>query len=296
MKDTYRLVLSGASGYLASSFLEYLCVQHEQFFSDFFLLDKDFSEKDFSPKTYKLFSELSAFYKIDLLRPFDLEDLLNKLKKTENIKQVFMHTAHLKNLESEKKLISSISENFPDTYFIYFSSAAVYGESEDKKARSVSDRCKPISDYGRYKLELEKLVAKSFSKHLILRIANPYGKEKSTKGVWKIFQTKILEQIEAQKKSKHIKIKLEINAESPGQIVRDFIYVDDLCANLYKFIKLESLGILHLSSGSGQSLEEMSKKILLEIIQDKALNQDRLALSFVYRGLKEGDIKFSILY
>ena len=291
MEGRPRLILSGANGYLASNFLEYIQKNNLNFFSEFFLFDKASDDK-------------KDLYGLDLLDPKQQELLINKMngfRKNEN--KIFIHTAFLKDLEQEKIFLGKLAKNFPEIYFVFFSSASVYGESADKKPRRVGDPCMPVSDYGRYKLEMELFIKKNFSNHLILRISNPYGKEKNIKGVWKIFETKILEQLEFElsrinKKlyGNKIKIQLDLNSEIPNEIVRDFIYIDDLLANLWTHIISGSKGIINLSSAQGMTLEEMSEKILQQIIKEKSLNPEDLELTFNYSGFKEGDIRFSVLY
>ena len=70
------------------------------------------------------------------------------------------------NILGSKNVFSPATKN--KCKIIFTSSAAVYGDSKTKE----DSRCKPISDYGRSKLEAEKLLDKN---SFIVRLFNVYG-------------------------------------------------------------------------------------------------------------------------
>ncbi|MDD9899046.1 MAG: SDR family oxidoreductase, partial [Candidatus Melainabacteria bacterium] len=144
---------------------------------------------------------------------------LDVIARSETTKQsrdrsfdTIIHASHFGDLTAEKEFISSLPG---DCYFVFFSSAAVYGDTGLEGA-SVEDEPKPINDYGRYKLELENLIRNKFPQHLILRISNPYGKENRPGGAYQIFKQAIAD-----------KQPVKIYADQPETVFRDFIYIDD---------------------------------------------------------------------
>lgn len=236
------LVITGASGYLGSELLKHI-------------------------KHY----ELRLSDQIVILNRQNIN--YNRLKEALSTNSACIHMAHMKDMQAEKDFIDSIYESNKEVYFIYFSSAAVYGEAINNGAHNTRDNCKPINDYGHYKLEIENYIQAKFKNHLILRISNPYGKEPEGK---KSFYTIVKEKI-SQEQS------LEIHSESPNQIIRDFIYIDDCIEKIYQLTKAQAHGIHNVSSGKGLSLEEFIKLNFSEKLEIK------------YTGFKAAEIKHSVL-
>ncbi len=85
--------------------------------------------------------------------------------------------AYLKDLNSTKNLLIAV-RNLNIKYFIYASSCDVYGHNEIKNVKE-NIQCKPISNYGKNKYRIEKLIKilleKSYTKYFILRIFNVVG-------------------------------------------------------------------------------------------------------------------------
>ncbi|MDA0773138.1 MAG: SDR family oxidoreductase [Cyanobacteria bacterium] len=180
-----------------------------------------------------------------------------------------IHAAHFNDLQAESEFIGSIPR---DTYFVFFSSAAIYGETRLEGA-DVKTNPEPINDYGRYKLKLEQLVQDRFPAYLILRISNPYGGEPSQRGVYQIFKSKI-EQGQV----------LNINANQAGEIVRDFIHIDDFISKTLALLEIKAKAIVNLSSGQATCLEDFARAI-----------DSSKALSFNYTGSKDHEIQISVL-
>lgn len=238
-----KILVTGATGYLASNLLN-----HSSIFEGALLQDRTI-------KKARLDSDNYNFHECELRAEQAV---------------IVIHTAHIGDIEKEKKFIRSFP---PTTYFIFFSSAAVYGEGLD---RTTDTGCFPISDYGNYKLELEDLVEEHFKNYAILRIANPYGKEPGgVKSVYKIFERSI--------KSGQA---ITINSEGPKQIIRDLIHIDDLCKQILKVITAKKVGIFNISTGSKTYLEDLAQAIA---------KKENKRVQIQYAGFKEGDIKESSL-
>ncbi len=281
MQKNAVLLITGASGYIASNFIKY-CAENSDFLTGFqkiILLDRSLKarltaylqeNKIANAKTYQI--DFSQNYNLDL----DLE---------ENQLIYCIHTAKTKNLDDDKRFFEKLRA---PCYMIYFSSAAVYGEpiNEDQLKIPVTENSptKPISDYGSHKLEVEKLVQEYFQDHLILRIANPYGKEDETKSVVALFE-QCFKKIQPTRESAEENL-ISINAESANEIIRDFIYIDDFSKSVLALIKKKINGIINISSGKSNTLEE-----LISLLSKKYKKTYKIA----YRGYKKGDIKHSAL-
>ena len=244
----YSALVTGATGYLASHLLNDLG------YSDLLLLDRTFKEG-------RITLDKASFQVIE-------QDLSQNPKIVSSNFETLIHAAFVNNNEAELEFLRQIPTN---TYVIFFSTAAVYGEG---LKHSTQDQAEPINEYGRNKLELENYISENFPKHLILRIANPYGKEFGIKGFYQIAKNKFA-------KSE----KLQLNCTKPGELVRDFMTIDDFVSKVKELITKKAQGIYNISSGQGQSLEEFLAKELPEFDSNM----------IEYTGLRENEIKTSVL-
>lgn len=138
----------------------------------------------------------------------------------------------------------------------------------------------PINHYGSVKLCIESVLRtfnkQSHSKMLIARISNPYGPgQDSKKGVGFI---------DAALKKTIKKEPIEIWGD--GSIVRDYVYIDDVCKMLLSLIDYEGdCDVFNLSSGEGISLND--------IIHE--LNKMGLNPTVVYKDSRSVDVEKVIL-
>ena len=264
-----KAIITGGTGYIGSNLLE-----------NFIGIDITVCDRTIKKQNLKNPS-CFQYIELDLIQ----EPLLKDFELAVQDSQIFIHSSFLGNLEQEKKLIDSIAKLNPDIKFVYFSSAAVYGDLENEYKEnphasfSEESLCEPINDYGQVKLKCEELVKNTFSNHLILRIANPYDKEVNNKGIYKLFKSK-LEQGERT---------LNLNADFPEQIIRDFIHIDDLCKQITSLITNDQTGTFNISSGKGRTLEDL----IQELCADLKINFQSIELN--YTGYKPDEIKISVL-
>ena len=109
----------------------------------------------------------------------------------------------------------------------------------------------PISSYGIVKGSIERYLGLYEQLHrfrpLIVRPANPYGPRQSESNFLGFITTML--KLAADDR--------EATVFGDGSIVRDFVYIDDLCDLLLRGIEAEATGIYNCGSGSGASLMQM---------------------------------------
>lgn len=165
--------------------------------------------------------------------------------------------------------------------FVYFSSGGtIYGESEQLTLKE-EVLCHPTSYYGYSKLIIEEYLRLANKKnnllYLILRPSNPYGRFQNPK-----------------KKQGFIAVALDkiINNESieiwgDGSVIRDYIYIDDLCSILVDLLKNNIINMtLNVGSGVGHSLIEITKA--LAYVSGKEI-------SIVFKDARQVDISKTVL-
>lgn len=278
-----KLLFTGASGYLGSSLIN--AYDLAEFIT---VIDRTFKYKKFTRDfTYHLFQS-------------DLSNLGLSFANHE----VCIHAANLSNLEEEQFFLQKLQRENPNIYLVYLSSSAIYGEvyplvSREKLSSvqllsnaikainltpynyspiSEGSSLNPLSSYGLHKLETEKLIRDLFPNHLILRITNPYGGNQE-KGFAFVVQ-KILESRDQSL--------VKLNADFPGQIVRDFIHIDFFTQIFYSALQLRLIGTYNLSGSEGLSLESFIERYQKEFGVSRPL-------SLEYLGANPSEIRFSVL-
>ncbi len=282
MPNKPLLLVTGASSYLGANLLNF-AAEKTGFLNKFSLImltDRTLKVERLSEK----FKGNTRLVQVNLSQKAQIDKLRTKLKEVLKPEQAIycVHAARTEDLEADKNLFTLLRELAP-TYMIYFSSAAVYGELRDEasatKPISEDETPNPLSEYGEHKLATEKIIQNEFEKHLILRIANPYAREPRAKSVISLFETEI-------RKCPYETVSLDLNADKPGQILRDFIHIDDFSAAVIMSINKEIQGIVNISTAKGTTLEEITK--LLGQKHKKFIN-------IRYEGALHDDIKVSVL-
>ena len=160
---------------------------------------------------------------------------------------------------------------------IVASSAAVYGEGNEKYKITEQTKLNAISPYGESKIEMEKEIIKFCSNnqinYVILRFFNIYGIGQSPEYAGVI--TKFLKNI--------------INEESlqifgDGLQTRDFVAIHDVIQSIYNALMYKQSGIFNIARGEKITIKELAKLMIL-------LSNKTLGIEYVKS--KKGDIKYS---
>ena len=160
---------------------------------------------------------------------------------------------------------------------IVASSAAVYGEGNERYKITEQTKLNAISPYGESKIEMEKEIIKFCSNnqinYVILRFFNIYGLNQSMEYAGVI--TKFLEKIE---KSENLII------FGDGMQTRDFVAIEDIINSIHNAIEYTENGIFNIASGEKITIKELAKLMIL-------LSNKTLGIEYVKS--KKGDIKYS---
>ena len=160
---------------------------------------------------------------------------------------------------------------------IVASSAAVYGEGNEKYKITEQTKLNAISPYGESKIEMEKEIIKFCSNnqinYVILRFFNIYGLDQSMEYAGVI--TKFLEKIE---KSENLII------FGDGMQTRDFVAIEDIINSIHNAMEYTENGTFNIASGEKITIKELAKLMIL-------LSNKTLGIEYVKS--KKGDIKYS---
>ncbi|RLI78723.1 hypothetical protein DRP07_10795 [Archaeoglobales archaeon] len=140
-------------------------------------------------------------------------------------------------------------------YFIYPSSAAVYGEIEEELARE-NLPLNPLNKYGAMKASCEALCRGYYNSHglgtIVLRFTNIYGV-----GTYPKWRTAVTNFIKRALSGENLIV------HGSGEQKRDFIHIDDV-VEVYKFIIKPQAkgGIFNAGSGYVASIREVAETVL----------------------------------
>lgn len=141
--------------------------------------------------------------------------------------------------------------------FIYFSSGgAIYGNSTCG-IFSEHMKCNPVTLYGLGKLFIENYIitaaCSSELHYLIIRPSNPYGRFQKTDGRQGVIAASVGRLLKGEK----------IQVWGDGSVVRDYIFIDDLCSITLSLLKLNVKNeIINVGSGGGYSVSDIVKMIV----------------------------------
>mgnify|MGYP000019857538 FL=1 len=180
------------------------------------------------------------------------------------------------NVKGTEKILEVCKKNNVKK-IIVASSAAVYGEGNEKYKITEQTKLNAISPYGESKIEMEKEIIKFCSNnqinYVILRFFNIYGLNQSMEYAGVI--TKFLEKI---KKSENLII------FGDGRQTRDFVAIEDIINSIHNAMEYTENGIFNIASGEKITIKELAELMIL--LSNKTLDIE-------YVKAKKGDIKYS---
>jgi UDP-glucose 4-epimerase len=288
-----KILITGGAGYIGSA-TSYLMLKKK---IQPIIIDKLIYKKQ------NIIPKKSIFYKTNISNI----NLIKKIIKKHNITSV-IHFAAYKDVEESisnpakykinnylltKRFIKCCKENGVK-YFIFSSTAAVYGNLKKNKKVSENFPLKPISMYGLTKKQIEeylkKITDKNF-KFFSLRYFNVLGADKNLKygpiGLnISSFSNNLYKSI---LRKKVFKIFGDNHNTQDGTPVRDFIHVDDLAEIHYKSLlylkKNKKNQICNCGYGRGYSIKE---------VIDILIKSKKFFLNYTYSNKRRGDISYMV--
>ena len=189
------------------------------------------------------------------------------------------------NVISSLRLIEGMHKNFVKKLIFVSSGGVIYGENNS--IISENSELRPISSYGISKYILEKnidLLSQQLEiQSCILRIANAYGPgqhAKRNQGVINIW-------------SDNIRNEKEINLIGTGELIRDFIHIDDVVSAFHKVLEKNVTGTFNIGTGVGTNLnrilnlleEAIGKKALIKYIPNRGFDvSSNILLTDLFRN------------
>lgn len=258
MKNPKYILVTGGEGYIGRSICSYLLTKKK----------KIISIDNLSNSKRRNFNKNVIFLKINIKN----KDKLEKIFKIYKFETVIHLAAKINARESNIKKKEYFSNNFlygkhliniakkhQTKYFIFASSAAVYGSY--KTSFKESDKKRPINNYGKYKLLFENLLSKSKILHANLRFFNICGANLSLK-IGPINNTSVIKKLcNSGYKNKFFYIYGNNFLTKDGYGIRDYLHIDDLNNIIYKtitYLKNKNKNLtINCGSGEGTSIKEI---------------------------------------
>lgn len=164
------------------------------------------------------------------------------------------------NFEYSKELLHYAQQH--QIQFIYASSAAVYGASQD--FAPIRKNEKPLNVYGFSKMQFDQYVRfhrDAFESQVVgLRYFNVYGPREQHKGQMSSVAYHLAEQLKTENK---VKLFAGVDGYGDGEQMRDFIFVDDVVAvNLWFAEHPEISDIFNLGTGKAQTFNDVARAVI----------------------------------
>ncbi|MBM7688897.1 hypothetical protein BCR24_04430 [Enterococcus ureilyticus] len=184
------------------------------------------------------------------------------------------------NVAASLRLFDACKINNVKKVIFISSGGTVYGKSLGKPFKE-DDPTNPISSYGVQKLTIEKYLQLYGSEfgldYRIVRLANPYGPGQNPLGSLGIIT----------KFTYNIINDIGITVFGDGNIVRDYIYIDDAIKGILSISNYEGKNkLFNLGYGKGHSIIEIIE--IIEQVSGKKFNIE-------YKESRDVDVDFSVL-
>ena len=238
-----KILIIGSEGFIGKHLVRYFSTKHDVFGAD--LLDIENSSY--------------AYYKVSRMNP-DYSRLFNNEKfdvcinaaGSGSVPESFRSPTNdfKANVIDTFSILNAISIHNNKCKFIYFSSAAVYGNPLTLPIKE-SDNVAPLSPYGWHKLLSENICKEFYAingvKSTILRPFSVYGPGLKKQIIWDLYQK--------------VKSSENITLYGTGSETRDFIYVKDLILSVDRIIEKAGFEceIFNVASGTSISIDNLAK-------------------------------------
>lgn len=234
-----RILITGANGYIGSRLVSYFN-NLKNSNSNFLLLENTVNLVDFKNVVSELIN----------LKPDIIIHCAGASSVPKSIENPYIDFE--KNVLTTRNLLEAIRVYSLETQFIYMSSAAVYGNSNQIPI-SEKNELNPISPYGYSKLCSEILIRQYTDiynlKCAVLRIFSIYGNGMEKQVVYDIFNKFFDSNYE------------NVELFGTGEEERDFIHIDDLKGIIKFFIQNKITGIYNIASGNSTKIKDLAKAI-----------------------------------
>lgn len=287
-----KILVTGGAGYIGSK----VALDLSNNGHDIFIID------NLSNGSKKLIPKKAKFYLIDISDSINIEKIIKKNK----IEVVFHFAAFISVEESLKKPNKYLKNNFIKSktfidictknyikYFIFSSTAAVYGKTNKKVKENFLTN--PKNPYGKSKLKTENYIKKlqTNTKFTILRYFNVAGADKNLKTgqIGKHKSTHVIKKLtDAVIKKKTFEIFGKNYNTKDGSAVRDFIYLEDLSKIHIKILKFM------MKKSTPQNLTLNCGYGLGFSILDLAINAKKLYKDFEFKfsQKRKGDLPYVV--
>ncbi len=187
--------------------------------------------------------------------------------------QMCPKVAYSNDIESIKELLNYVLKYNHDAKIIFASSAAVYGSKHIGNIAEI-DECRPLSLYGKLKLECESIIKDYFNKYsvnfCIMRLFSVYGAGLKKQVVWD-FCNKI---------SSLSNIKNFI-CSGTGNETRDFINIADVLQIFYLLLHCEFSSLtINCATGNAVKMDDIFNIIKREFGYDFELVYDNVTRKY----------------
>lgn len=248
-----RILVTGAAGFLGS----HICTYFGKRGHSIAALDK------FSPAhiPVELFPNLSGFFSISLpdntfatiLRQFEPSLLVHCAGSASvpySMQEPYDDFRQSAGMTSF--ILETLRKHMPECHFVFFSSAAVYGNPGTLPVREKTP-CRPISPYGYHKHVCELLCEEYTSlygiKSSVLRIFSAYGERLRKQVVFDLCR-KFSDPLQD-----------TVNVYGTGDETRDFIHAGDIAQSVERIHFSGDSGVFNIASGTQTRISEIAEMI-----------------------------------
>ena len=255
-----NILILGGKGFIGSNLAEFLVNENE----NVIVFKGDFNDSETVEKVFKE-------NKIDIVI-----HLISSIIPATPFEKIIKNTE----INSTINLLDIMRKRGVNKIMFFSSGGAVYG-TNGQKVNKEDSPTNPINFYGWLKLTIESYLQMNHRVHglnyIILRPSNAYGKRQNIQGGQGLIAVTLGKLLQ----NKPIEI------WGNGEVVRDYIYIDDLCRAVFLLIKNRQWNnVYNVGGGKGTSVNE-----ILRII--KKITGINFGIN--YKESREVDIPVNIL-